>query len=861
MILFTLTSSRFESESSVPHALAFGGGLVPEKDVRITIRPVHRSKWMKPHHSQQQPRKLPPLPITHQQPSQDDFFSPSKNHAHIQVHSGCSLASSRTSASEPDQHEIPSRPTSTSTLPQAFSSNPRVEQQTISPINESKRDEKFVKFPAPIDMSVANRKHFACEASRDHVVDPTSSPRQAMDYPMMEKCEKEGVLFSESLSQRTVVEKSVGCDLTTAECDSSKCYPPEILDIALPSTPINSICSSSDTPKAAFSNNGLPATELDSPMSKCNNREIKSPSPTVLEDSQHRTSSVVGGIENAARKFKEGEDETATSSDLRKAQNPIKDIERPPITTLATSEKHIESNTNGGAQVSSYTEREIKERKQAWNRIPMPLDPRKSKKLGTAVASSQQASPPILKELSSNAAEKPEIVVSHIRNCDQLKSIDTLQSDKIKPRQLTKTEESAKNESQDFAEDKSLDYELRSAQQPTVSPNSRVSTNVTTNGETQSSNIETRGPHQTALEDRDATASHSQAPAGENKTSDTANSQIKSKQKWNKAKKSKKRSVLVSSTVLQNEGGSQDISSSVSETPFIPEEELRTDDKLMPVPEISRSSSRPVQFTGKLDERAIEHFKEPVEQATTNARSQYSYDTLPRGRHEFRSNAGGSLKVSKKRKNKYPAITSKTVEASSTSRLGPPQLKHTVSGQMPMRSTDDSYKPDSVTHISEPDSSTRSRLNPLATAFESPQKVGITVIDTVKAPSLYNAGSLRKRGEEELPRENRSPSKFKIMQRATIAHNSPSKYQQSKEKLVRRIDSSKAGDGFGIPSKQQENNPAEIQRSWSKDKHQKENESKEPVISKATSPSKKAALDKEDWPSLPASRARSATLQ
>lgn len=93
------------------------------------------------------------------------------------------------------------------------------------------------------------------------------------------------------------------------------------------------------------------------------------------------------------------------------------------------------------------------------------------------------------------------------------------------------------------------------------------------------------------------------------------------------------------------------------------------------------------------------------------------------------------------------------------------------------------------------------------------------------------------------------------------AQNSPTKSQQPKEKLVRRVDSSKAGGGFETLSRQQENNPAEIQRSWSKDKHRNEGESKESVTSKATSPGKKAALDKEDWPSLPASRIRSATLQ
>lgn len=837
--------------------------MVPEKDVKMTIQPVHRSKWMKPRHSQQQPRKLPPLPITHQQPLRDESFSPSENHAHVQAPPSCSLASSHTSTSELDQHEIPSRPTSTSTLPQAFSSSQRMEQKIISPITELKWDAKSAKLPAPIEMSVANREHFAIEEPREHAAIPTSFPLQAMGYPKVEKSEKESISYSESLFEETVVEKGVRCDITTADCDSSKCFSPKKLDIALPSTPVNSTCSSSDTPKATFSNNLSQTTGTGSPMSKSNNRKVKPPSPVVMEDRQHQTSSVVGKIENAARVHKEGDNETTTSSDLGKAQNPIKDIERPPITTVASSEKHIESSINGSAQISSYTEKEIKERKQAWNRIPMPLDPRKSKKLGTTVASSQQPSLPILNEPSNKTIEKGDIATPHIRKRDQLKSINTLRSEKVNPEQSTKAEESAKDETQYLTKDESLDYELKSAQLPMVSPESGVPTNMTTKGEPQSSKTKTSGPHQTASEETDATASHSQAPAGENKTSDTANSQTKPKPKWNKTKKSKKRPILALLTVLQNEGSSQDISPSVSETPLIPKEELPADyHMLTSAPALSESPSHPVHFMGKPDERATELFKGPVEQVMTNARSQYSYDTLPRGRHEFRSNAGGSLKVPKKRKNKYPAITSKTFEASSASRFEPPQPKYAVSGQMPMRNTDDSNRLDSVTRIAEPDSSKRSRLNPLATAFESPQKVGVAAGDTVKAPSLYKTGSLRSRGGEELPRENQSPSKFKIMQRSMAAHNSPTKSQQPKEKLVRRIDSSKAGGGFEISTRQQqENNPAEIQRSWSKDKHQNESESKELVNSKATSPGKKAALDREDWPSLPASRIRSATLQ
>ncbi|KAK1239198.1 hypothetical protein MKX08_006259 [Trichoderma sp. CBMAI-0020] len=852
---------RFESEPSVPQALAFGGGVFPEKEVRITIQPAHRSKWMKPRHpQQQQPRKLPPLPITHQQPPRHEPFSTSENHAHVQVPPRCSLALSRTSTSEPDQHEISSRPTSTSTLPQAGSSSQRMEKQSISPIVEPKWDEKPVKLPASTGITATNREHFALEEPREHAASATLFPLQAMDYPKVENFDKESVPCSEPLPEETVIEKSIECDITTLDRDSSKCSSPKMLDIALPNTPINSTCSSSDTPKAIFCNDSSPTTGTGSPMSKNNNRKVKSLSPVVVEDRQHQTLSVIGEIENAARVHQEGDNETTTSSDLRMTQNPIQSIGRASITTVASLEKHVESSTNGSAQISSYTEKEIKERKQAWNRIPMPLDLRKSKKLGTTVASSQQLSLPILNEPSNNTTEKADTATMHIRKRDQLKAIDSLGS--VKAEQSAKPEELAKDETQYLTKDESLDSDPKSAQRPIVSPESGVSTKMMTKEETQSSKTKIAGPHQTESEETDATASNSQAPTDENKTSDVADSQIKQKIKWNKPKKSKKRPTLTPLTVLQNEGSSQDVSPSVSETPIVPKEELRTDSHtLTSAPAVSESASRPVHSVERPEERATEFFKGPVVQATTNARSQYSYDTLPRGRHEFRSSAGGSLKVPKKRKNKYPAITSKTFEASSTSRFEPPQPEHAVSGQMPMRSTDNSIRPDSVTHITEADSSKKSRLNPLAMAFESPQKASVAAVDTVKAPHLYKAGSLRMRGEEELPRENQSPSKFKIMQRTMAAQDSPTKSQQPKEKLVRRIDSSKAVGSFETSSRQQENNPAEIQRSWSKDKHRNEGESKEPVISKATSPGKKAALDKEDWPSLPASRVRSATLQ
>lgn len=744
-----------------------------------------------------------------------------------------------------------------------------MEQKIISPITESSWDAKSVELPTQTEMPVTNCEHLAFEELGESGVsaaDPTFFPLQAMNHPKVEKIEKESASYLEPLSKEVVVERDIRCDITTADCDSSKCFSPREVDIVLPSTPINSMCSSSDTLKANSSNDLCPTNGTGSRMPKSYNRKVKRPSSVVMEDCQHQRSDAIGKVENAVRGRENSDDETiTTSSDLKKAQNPIKDIERPSIPTVTSSEKYIESNINGHAQTSSYTEKEIKERKQAWNRIPMPLDPRKSNKLGATVTSSQQSSPPILNEPSNNV-EKASVATQHIGKRDQLESIHTPWSDKASPEQLTKAAEvPVKDATQYLTEDKSLDYEVRSgtlAQVPMVSLESEVSTNTAVNGEPQSSKMKTSGPYQTASEHTDAIDSHSQAHIGENKASNMGNSQTKPKPKRNKFKKTKKRLVLASQILSQNEGSSQEISPSVSETSLMQKEELREDyHMLTPAPAVSESPSHPVHFMEQPDERAIDLFKGSVEEAMINARSQYSYDTLPRGRHDFRNNAGGSLKVPKKRKNKYPTITSKTFEASSNSRFEPPQPEYAASGQMPMRTTDDTNALDPVTHITEPDASRRSRLNPLATAFESPQKVAVTAVDIGKAPYLYKAGSPRIVEGEELLRENQSPSEFRIIQRSMTAQNSPTKSQQPKEKLVRRIDSSKVGGSLEISTRQQENNPSKIQRSWSKDKHRNDGESREPINSKATAPGKKAALDKEDWPSLPASRIRSATLQ
>jgi hypothetical protein len=564
------------------------------------------------------------------------------------------------------------------------------------------------------------------------------------------------------------------------------------------------------------------------------------------------------------------------SSDFKKAQHSAqKAAEKSSVTVTTSSEKQVESvNMDSHAGNSSlYTEEEIKERRQAWNRIPMPLDPHKSKRLGITVVSGQPPVPQIRNKSSGNTTEETGVFIPFIGEKVQLEPSDMVDMSSTKPEQSAeKARVSVKDEIQQPVEDELLNSEQKSevaTQLPLASSKTECLTNTMTKEDPCSSKMNVYNPCQTTPEQsvRETTASEASAPTNENKANNVATNQNKPKSKANKNKKTKKRLGSAPQSVLRKEGSSQEISPSVSETSAILSKgEPRIDHHvLMSTPAMPESLSVPVYYTGKLEESAAEPCKDSREQAAADVRSQYNYDTLPRGRLDFRNNAGGSLKIPKKRKNKYSTITSKTFEAPTAGRFEPSQPGYATGDQMSIRNPDGACISDSITHVAEPDHSKRSRLNPLATAFESPRKAAAAtaapMVDVGTIPNPDRAASFQIGPGDQPLRENRPSSRFKVMQRSATAHNSPTKAPQPKERFVRRVDGAKVADGFQISTRQQENNPAEVQRGWSRDKHRYEGESKEPANSKGISPGKKAALDKEDWPSLPAFRVRSATLQ
>ncbi|KAM0245786.1 hypothetical protein ACHAQJ_010451 [Trichoderma viride] len=860
--------SGFAKESSVSEALAFGGGLIPEKDVRIFIQPVHRSKWMK-RYPQQQSRKLPPLPIAHQRPTRSDSPSPNKNFTHSQTTApGPSLTSSHTPTPELDRLEIPSRSTSASNLPLA---SQNVAQRIASPITEPTCNTNSEDLSILMQDSTPGHDQVAVEELRVHFELKLASPR-AVTSIEIDKTKKERISQSKSPSEETLGEKNVNCDIGTPSSDNSMCYSPKKAPVALSSTPIKSSGPSRKASKASLSSSVHTATGDGSPTSKSYKKKGRE-SPAIAEkDCQHPSTSV---IENDAREDGSN-DSMPASSDLKKAQDPAgKSVEKSSIVITTYSEKQAESaSMNSHARIPSpYTEEEIKERKQAWNRIPMPLDPRKSKKLGTTVISGQPAMPQIRSKFSGNTTGETGVSIPFIREKVQLESSDVPGLDNIIPEQSTeRAGVSVKDEIQQLVEDEVLNSEQRPdapPQLPLRSIKTELPTNRTTKQDPYSSKMKVLKLYQPApialVQETGIAVSQAPASADESKeANNVASNQSKPKSKWGKKNnKNKKRLASASQSVLQKDGSSQEISPSASETStMLLKEGPQMDHHMLTlVPTMSESLPIPVHFTGKLDESAAEPFKDSKGQAVADVRGQYHYDTLPRGQPDFRNNAGGSLKIPKKRKNKYPAITSKTFEASTTDRFEPPQPGYAASSQIPMRNTIGASRLDSVTHATEPDPSKRSRLNPLATAFESPRKAAAATVDVGTIPNSHKAASSRTGPGEGSLGDNRSPSKFKSMQRSATAHNSPTKAPQPRERFVRRTDGSKVDGGYEISTRQQENNPVEIQRGWSKDKHRHEGESKESANLKATSPGKKAALDKEDWPSLPASRVRSATLQ
>lgn len=672
-----------------------------------------------------------------------------------------------------------------------------------------------------------------------------ASTRAALSVQTKKGKKKEMTSQSKPLSQAYTVGEDSKCSETIPGGEDGRRPLHKKARVALPSSPMKLAGATTEECKASssavpHSDTGDGSCTPKSPQGKAKetqaSEQVGIPCPN--------TSTTEAVVQNDAKLEK---DQTPVSSDFEKAQNSVPKVgaDLSPITKISEN---------------IFTEDEIKERKQTWNRIPMPLDPRKSRKLGTSVTSGQPPMPQTRKEVSSDTMKNTRAPASCVDERAQLGSSDLSGVDKITPEESMERVEEPAEAAEDVAQ-KLVRDEGSSLEKRLYAPDeqSRIAPR---NEDSSSYKLEPSESFHPASEqsvEDTLTTPGKVLTTDDGKASTEANSQSKPKTKWNKNKKAKKRLASALQTDLQKETGSQEMSQHNLGTSAVPaQEKLQMNhDTLMPSSATAGSASYS-HFPEKIDESSIEPFGELREQTMTGNRTQYPYDTLPRGRLDFRSNAGGSLKIPKKRKNKYPSITSKTFEASTISRLASTQSKDAAGGPTPTTDIKGA-----IATAGEADVSKKSRLNPLATAFVSPRKSTATGVSTENVPYSPRAASSRAGLAEASVEKMQPPSKFKIIRRPATANNSPSKAPQLREKLNQ---GSKGGDNFESSTKQQENSRNEVQRDWSKDKHQRERENVKLTNSNTTSPSKDGGkknvdLDTQDWPALPVSRVRSATLQ
>lgn len=679
-----------------------------------------------------------------------------------------------------------------------------------------------------------------------------ASTRAALSVQTKKGKKKEMASQSKPLSQAYTGGEDIKCSETIPGGEDGRRPLHKKARVALPSSPMKLAGATTEECKASSS----AAPQSDTGDGSCTPKSPQGQAKETQASEQvdvpcPNTSTTEAVVQNDAKLEK---DQTLVSSDFKKAQNSVPKVGADLSPTTKISE-------------NIFTEDEIKERKQAWNRIPMPLDPQKSRKLGFSVTSGQSPMPQTQKEVSSDVIKNTRAPASCVDERAQLGSSDLSRVDKITPEESMERVEESAEAAEDVAQ-KLVRDEGSSFEQRLYAPDEQSRIALRNEDYSSSSKVEPSESFHRASEqsvEDTLTTPGMVLTTDDGKASTEANSQSKPKTKWNKNKKAKKRLASALQTDLQKETGSQEVSPPNLGISAVPaKEKLHTNhDTLIPSSATTGSASHSHRFSERIDESSIEPFGEPREQTMTGNRTQYPYDTLPRGRLDFRRNAGGSLKIPKKRKNKYPSITSKTFEASTAGRLVSTQSRDAAGGPTPTTDIKGATATSSVTTAGEIDASKKSRLNPLATAFVSPRKSTTTGASTEAAPYSPRAASSRAGLAEISVEKMQPPSKFKIIRRPATANNSPSKVPQLSQKLSQ---GSKGADSFESSTKQQENNRNEIQRDWSKDKHQRERENIKMGNSNTTSPSKDGGkknvdLDTQDWPALPVSRVRSATLQ
>ncbi|OPB41599.1 hypothetical protein A0O28_0083190 [Trichoderma guizhouense] len=758
---------------------------------------------------------------------------------------GPSPSLSVTPAHTPEQGQIANSPSSksTETLPCEIRSDRSVAQETTLPVEAAS-------IPGTDQLGETQSTDSRGQATSVKDEKPhepeQASTRAALSVQTKKGKKKEMASQSKPLSQAyTGGEDSKGSETIPGGEDGRRPLHKKAR-VALPSSPMKLAGATIEECKASSS----AAPHSDTGDGSCTPKSPQGEAKATQASEQvdipcPNTSTTEAVVQNDTKLEK---DQTPVSSDFKKAQNSVPKVGADLSPTTKISE-------------NIFTEDEIKERKQAWNRISMPLDPRKSRKLGTSVTSGQPPMPQTQKEVSSDAMKKTRAPASCVDERAQLGSSDLSGVDKITPEESMERVEELAEVAEDIAQKLVRDEE--SSLEQRLYATDEQSTVALRNEESSSSKLEPSESFHRASEqsvEDTLTTPGVVLTTDDGKASTEANSQSKPKTKWNKNKKAKKRLASALQTDLQKENGSQEVSPPNLGTSAVPaQEKLRMNHDTPMSSSATAGSASYSHFPEKIDESSIEAFGELREQTMTGNRTQYPYDTLPRGRLDFRSNAGGSLKIPKKRKNKYPSITSKTFEASTVSRLASTQSRDAAGGPTPTTDIKGA-----IATAGEADASKKSRLNPLATAFVSPRKSTATGASTENVPYSPRAASSREGLAEASVEKMQPPTKFKIIRRPATANNSPSKMPQLREKLNQ---GSKGGDNFESSTRQQEENSRnEVRRDWSKEKHQRERENVKLTNSNTTSPSKDGGkknvdLDTQDWPALPVSRVRSATLE
>ncbi|KAL6871817.1 hypothetical protein J3F83DRAFT_615543 [Trichoderma novae-zelandiae] len=856
---------RFVTESSVSLALAFGVGLIPEKNIRLTIRPVHRSKWMKNQQYQQvRPLPQPPVPSTHQQPAWMEQTKSSKTIGHGQTAAPSPTpAPTPTHTPERGQSATSSSPKSAEVLPQATVSSKSVIQETAVPRNEPKDVSPHTDHSNQALESTPTHDQAASKEDESHSKPEHASPRTEPSVQTKKKKKKDAAARSKSPLEDTVSRESNACIRTTPSSEDDNCSSSKKIRVTLSDSPIKPTSTvTEEVLKEESSVAPQPGTRNGSPTSKSQERWVPEDPVPEKADSPHL---------NAPLNDTDVQDDDTSSGKgsqpvLSSSMNEAHTSAPKAVADLSTrapksSQNRIES-VNMGSHMrasSMFTTEEIRERKQAWNRIPMPLDPRKSKKPGSNADSSQPATP------QTPAPDEMENKGDSTSCTGEEAHSEPSESSSARHQRLGHSTEGPGGSDEEKVRRRVNDECSRSEQGPKDS-SVELRKAKGKNGE-DAFNCVLKSPASSSWASElveDASIGPGTGPPST--ANAVANHQGKPKGKWNKNKKSKKRLTPAPLIALQKDDDSQGRPPSGLDINTMPlEEEPEVDhDTLTPTTATSEAFPRPAAATEKLGGFSSEPPNDSRDQGTTSFRAQYHYDTLPRGRLDFRDNAGGSLKVPKKRKNKYPSINSRTFEPSTSGRSMPSPSKHAASGQMPTTDSDGASTASSTAQVEASDPSRKSRLNPLATAFESPRKGAAAAPGTQPSPNHSRATSSRAGPREGAFDKSQSPSKVKIMQKPAAAHRSPTKAPQLKERLNRGLTG--VDDNSEVWNKQQENKPPGTRREGSNDRHRHEGENKKPAKSSSTSPRREdgqtqANFDTADWPALPASRVRSATLQ